>query len=52
MKTWRVWYHFWFNGHIYESITWVKANSFDEAIAKARELDERYDSAQMVDEDA
>ena len=48
MKEWRIWFYYWFNGHIMEHSTLVWANSYDEALAKARELDVRYSAGQVV----
>lgn len=44
MKTWRVWYY---ENHEEKAI-YIEADSYDEAIAKAREADWRYSAGQMV----
>ena len=42
--TWKVWFINILGDEVY---TWVEADSFDEAIAKARKVDVRYDTAQV-----
>ena len=48
MKTWRVWYHYWENGHIKENVVYIEADDYDEAITKARKLDDKYCAGQVV----
>ena len=48
MKTWRIWYYYWEDGHIKENVVYIKANDYDEAIAKVRKLDDRYCAGQVV----
>lgn len=44
MKTWRIWYY---ENHEEKAI-YIKADSYDEAIAEARKLDNRYSAGQVV----
>lgn len=50
MKTWRVWYSDWCGGRFVNDIIYIKADSYDEAIAKARKYNPKYDSAQVVED--
>ena len=50
MKTWRVWYSGWERGRIVDDIIYIQANSFDEALAKARKYNSKYNSAQVVED--
>ena len=45
---WKVW----FEGNECQNVLYIIADSFDEAIAKARKLDPRYCCAQVVDDNA
>ena len=44
--TWQVW----FEGNECQNVLYIITDSFDEAIAKARNLDQRYCCAQVVKE--
>ena len=44
---WKVWFISILGDEVY---TWVEADSFDEAIAKARKIDDRYCAGQVVKE--
>lgn len=46
---WKIW-KVWFEGNECQNILYIIADSFDEAIAKARKLDSRYCCAQVVKE--
>lgn len=46
---WKVWFISILGDEVY---TWVKADSFDEAMSIARSLDMRYCCAQVVDDNA
>ena len=46
---WKVWFISILGDEVY---TWVKADSFDEAMGIARSLDMRYCYAQVVDDNA
>ena len=48
MKTWRVWCSYWCNGRFVDDIIYI--HSYDEAIAKARKYNPKYDSAQVVED--
>lgn len=48
MKTWRIWYHYWEDEHIRENVVYIETDGYDEAIAKARKLDDRYCAGQVV----
>jgi hypothetical protein len=50
MKTWRVWCSYWCNGRFVDDIIYIQANSYDEAIAKARKYNPKYDSAQVIED--
>ena len=50
MKTWRVWCNYWSDGRFVNDIIYIQADSYDEAIAKARKYDQRYCCAQVVDD--
>ena len=50
MKTWRVWCSYWECGHIVDDIIYIQADSYDEAIAKARKYNPKYNSAQVVED--
>ena len=50
MKIWRVWYSGWECGRIVDDIIYIQANSFDEALAKARKYNPKYNSAQVVED--
>jgi hypothetical protein len=52
MKTWRVWCSYWCDGRFVDDIIYIQADSYDEAIAKARKYGQRYCCAQMVDDNA
>ena len=52
MKTWRVWCSYWCGGRFVDDIIYIQADSYDEAIAKARRYDQRYCCAQVVDDNA
>ena len=44
--TWKVW----FEGNECQNVLYIIADSFDEAIAKARKIDDRYCDGQVVKE--
>lgn len=46
---WEAWYYDYINGNK-KTYIYVEADSFDEAIAKARKLDDRYCAGQVVSE--
>ena len=48
MKTWRIWYY---ENHEEKAI-YIKADSYDEALAKVRKFDWRYSVGQVVDDNA
>ena len=50
MKTWRVWCSYWCDGRCVDDIIYIQANSFDEALAKARKYNPKYNSAQVVED--
>lgn len=50
MKTWHIWYHYWYNDEIKEKAVYIKADSYDEALAEARKLNSRYSAGQVVKE--
>ena len=52
MKTWRVWCSYWCGGRFVDDIIYIQADSYDDAIAKARKYDSRYCFAQVVDDNA
>ena len=50
MKTWRVWCSYWCGGHLMDDIIYIQADSYDDAIAKARKYNPKYDSAQVIED--
>ena len=50
MKTWRVWCSYWCGGHLMDDIIYIQADSYDDAIAKARKYNPKYNSAQVVED--
>ena len=50
MKTWRVWCSYWYDRRFVDDIIYIQADSYDEAITKARTYDTRYCCAQVVSE--
>lgn len=46
--TWKVWYCYLQDGWIKENVINIKADNYDEAIAKARKFGKRYCCAQVV----
>ena len=48
MKTWRVWCSYWCGGHLMDDIVYIQADSYDDAIAKARKYNPKYCCAQVV----
>lgn len=51
MMKWEMWYYDYINGDK-KTYIYVEADSFDEAIAKARRVDLRVYAGRVVDEDA
>lgn len=49
MMKWEAWYYDYINGNK-KTYIYVEADSFDEAIAKARKIDDRYCAGQVVNE--
>lgn len=49
MMKWEAWYYDYINGNK-KTYIYVEADSFDEAIAKARRIDLRVDAARVVSE--